>query len=243
MLLIIKRVAKDNIGDFYCNPKDYFDLGPTRTQDIHRDFKFKDISHVILGGGGMFYFVNQVKQLMKTSLPLICWSSGTNKHGVTELDYAGVDLSRFALLGLRDAGPNYLPCVSCMNPLIVPKEGYGVRCYQHKDERHLKELGFPTMSNDCQDLGKLINFLNGADTIITNTYHGWYWSVLLGKKVILYRPFSNKFYFLPYKVPVANDKDELIEILGSDIPAYPGALYECRDANERFYQQVKQITA
>lgn len=241
MILIVKRVDPHNIGDYHCNPASYFDLGEVRVQDIYKRFDFTGVEKVIVGGGGMFHFVPQMQELGRTMKPLICWSAGTNKHESTELDYSALPLDRFALLGLRDRGEHHLPCVSCMNELIEPKQGFGVRCYQHKDEKHLAALGFPTLQNNCHDLRKVIEFLNGGETIITNTYHGWYWSVLLGKRVILYRPFSNKFFFLPYPVPVANTPEEVVAAVRGEVPVYPEALQECRQANREFYRKVMEL--
>lgn len=243
MLLIINRIDGSNVGDANCCPAQFFDLGPHRRQDIYETPDTKDVTHIIIGGGGLFHssFESQVNTIMNLGLPLICWSAGTNYHGVDKPVY-NVDLNKFSLLGLRDNGKNFVPCVSCMSASIVPKKGYGVVSYMHKDNKHMKDVGFPILYNSCKSMKKVIQHLNFGETVITNTYHGYYWSVLLGKRVILFKPFSSKFYCLPWTVPVVWNEEELPDVINGPIPTYPNALDECRKLNQEFYNKVLALT-
>lgn len=239
MLCVIYRMDRENIGDWHSCPADYFDLGEHRRQDIYETPNVADCDAIVLGGGGLFHssFEDQLEAIVATGKPIIVWSAGTNYHYEQARRYS-VDLSKMKLVGLRDSGPDCVPCVSCMSELLVPKPGYGVVVYAHKDQPELQGLGLPWLSNSCTSLAKVVEHLNFGDTVITNTYHGWLWSVLLGKRVILYKPFSNKFYHLPFPVPTAASVEDVVRLVASDLPVYPNALETCRDANRRFYEKV-----
>ncbi len=161
-------------------------------------------------------------------------------------------------------GFNYIPCVSCMSELFDKKyeTKYEFVVYKHANSQwkipteisnlplmvnhkyspkarkksFFKKISFWHQQDEFQlEFSKIIKFLGQAETILTNTYHGMYWGILLNKKVLAF-PFSTKFYTLKYKVPLCdlnNWQDKL-----QHIPTYPEALAECRDANKHFYQQV-----
>lgn len=164
-------------------------------------------------------------------------------------------------------GFNYIPCVSCMSELFDKKYDvkHEFVVYQHGNSQwkmpkdisnfplmvnhkysqktlkslFLKKIIFWSQQDEFQlEFSKIIKFLGQAETILTNTYHGMYWGILLNKKVLAF-PFSTKFYTLKYKIPFGdlhNWRDKL-----QHTPTYPEALEECRDANKQFYQQVLAI--
>ncbi|MTJ09046.1 MULTISPECIES: polysaccharide pyruvyl transferase family protein [unclassified Anabaena] len=201
---------------------------------------------------------------------LISWGIGHNGYENVdrELKYPQY-MDKFDLHGIRDynQGFNYVPCVSCMSKLFDKK--YNVKhefaIYKHGNSNWklpMNELNFPVMENhqvnykptkinqlfnlfspdDFQvSFSKIIKFLGEADTILTNTYHGMYWGILLNKKVLAF-PFSTKFYTLKYKVPFCdplnpNDWQDKLQ----EARRYPDALAECRDANQQFYQKVIEL--
>jgi hypothetical protein len=46
---------------------------------------------------------------------------------------------------------------------------------------------------------------------VTNTYHGMYWATLLGNRVLLHRPFSNRHTSSPYSPGISKTRKELLE--------------------------------
>lgn len=65
-----------------------------------------------------------------------------------------------------------------------------------------------------------------------------YWATLMGKKVVLYKPFSNRFDHIKF-TPVTYSG-----VMEADIKkakTYPTALQECRNLNLKFFEKVKQI--
>jgi exopolysaccharide biosynthesis predicted pyruvyltransferase EpsI len=78
--------------------------------------------------------------------------------------------------------------------------------YEHKD--FPIPADFPKLNNRAE-LEDVVQLLGGAEYVLTNSYHGLYWSVLLGRKVILYKPFSSRFFNSPWTVPIITDLQEL----------------------------------
>lgn len=95
----------------------------------------------------------------------------------------------------------------------------------------------PTMYNN-QPFDELINFIKETEVIITNTYHIMYWSTLLGKKVILFGIFSNKFDHFKYS-PILYSGN--LEHDMAKAQTYPKALQECKRLNLAFFEDVKKI--
>ena len=58
--------------------------------------------------------------------------------------------------------------------------------------------GIPTQSNCTGSLKDALSFIASGETVVSNSYHGVYWAMLMGRKVLCL-PFSNKFsrYRLP----------------------------------------------
>lgn len=130
-------------------------------------------------------------------------------------------LSSFDLVGLRDhnSGFREVPCASCMHsafnrnfprrthvrffehfykplemqisgdpgdimrtPIVLPRKRIPVRklrSWFYECEVNLKFL-------------RVVRFLGGADCVVTNSYHAAYWSILMGKRVVI-SSFSTKF--------------------------------------------------
>jgi exopolysaccharide biosynthesis predicted pyruvyltransferase EpsI len=93
--------------------------------------------------------------------------------------------------------------------------------------------------NNCTDLAQVIAFLGSAETVLTSTYHGAYWSTLLGKKVVVVDPFANRFFGMKHMPAIG--AAENLQTLRGNARAYPEALEECRAANRSFGEKVAAI--
>lgn len=151
------------------------------------------------------------------------------------------------LAGVRDFLPGsdcrWVPCASCMyvgfNNAYPVKRRVGI--YEHNGVPI--ELGLDLgedcrLSNHSVSMEDVIEFLGSSEVIVTSSYHGAYWSTLLRRRVIIYKPFSTKFQFMRYPHIIYSGD------LSADIAAcetYPDALGRCRTANERFASQVRRF--
>ena len=67
-------------------------------------------------------------------------------------------------------------------------------------------MSYPTITNDPVTIKEAIDFINNWNTIITNSYHGMYWSYLLGKEVICI-PFSSGHYNFNGKIRYTTEEN------------------------------------
>jgi hypothetical protein len=241
----------NNTGDMKSSPVEYFDfLKDCKKVDIHNEIKAGET--VIVGGGGMLLGENGIEpwagkliEISKASKKSIAWGIGANNHTGFSSHYD--ILKDFSLVGVRDyeAPFEWVPCVSCMDTLFDKYKdfkGEGISIYTHANFR-LQLTNetldvFPTMDN-TEDFESVIQFLSSAETIITNSYHGAYWATLMGKKVVVALPFSNKFFFFKHKPVITTDFK--FEDAIKHAKNYPTALEECREANINFAKKVEAI--
>jgi len=251
-LISIYRCDPTNVGDFHSAPLHYFDFGTSRFVDI---FNVRDGASLprslIIGGGGLLgsqTFDPHFQKLFQRSYrQVVGWGLGDNSRvdtasgfvEQTDLRYPAY-AERFTLLGVRDCGADYpwVPCASCLHPLFgrewtVENE---VVIFEHK-RVPIPIDGFPKMNNDTNDLERVLRFLGTARVVITNSYHGVYWSQLLGKGVLAF-PFSSKFYHFKHKVTLCKPA-EWRKCLAR-VEEQPPALQECIDANLSFWTKVRQ---
>lgn len=243
-------IDEENIGDMVCCPADYFDL------PVEGRIDFRRLLHdpvpregsLIFGGGGLLHgeFVNIFETLeKKRERKLIAWGLGLNLHDETEITYR-TWLDAFDLVGLRDNQNGFpcVPCVSCCHPAfnhIKSSPRYEAVIYEQR-------LGsvtlngsplWPVLNNRKRpnEFHAVLDFLASGETVITNSYHGAYWALLLGRKVVIYKPFSTRFYGLKPAVQFCTQDDWREKILKASPPS-PNYLEECQTLNVAFYRLV-----
>lgn len=176
--------------------------------------------HIIVGGGGLLFqsFWKCFQQLQEIRNHIqgqwIIWGAGQqiypnfkiprNKIFFDELqdthkkfDYSGY-VDPFNIVGIRDfnQGYDWVPCVSCMSKEFdIDREiKHEFVVFSHEKFK-IKVDSFPHMTHNTENLRDVINFLGSGQTILTSSYHGAYWGMLLGRRVIAF-PFSTKFLTL-----------------------------------------------
>ena len=255
----IHRMDTLNAGDLYCAPHHYFKELKGTGRDIFNykreegslraDF-INDISKnaLIVGGGGLLNrngFKLQMKAfegLAQRNKKTVLWGVGHNEKSaktygkVTEYT---INVDHFGLVGTRDYSMpgEYVPCVSCMHPLLDKKytetQEYGI--ILHKDTVKKPKIvalfdTYPTTSNTT-DIEAIIKFIGASQKIVTDSYHAMYWSILLGKKVVVI-PNSSKFYDFKHR-PVISTFEEAIGAFAK-AQTFPDLLLECRNINRNF---------
>ncbi len=259
----IHRLDAYNAGDLYCAPHHYFDQLKGSGADIFdykhedgevRDAFIKDISSnsLIIGGGGLLNrngFKLQMKAfeaLTKKNKKAVLWGVGHNEKSPKTYDKVtnyNIDTSNFGIVGTRDykMPGEYVPCVSCMHTLFnntyTEAQEYGV--ILHKDTVKKPEVvalfkDYPTTSNTT-DIEAIIKFIGASQKIITDSYHAMYWSMLLGKKVVVI-PNSSKFYDFKHR-PIISDFNNARDAFAK-AETFPSLLAECRSINRNFADKV-----
>jgi len=216
-----------NIGDTMCCPLWYFPDVFAGAEEAHiRTAQLGESA--IVGGGGIF--TGEFTQAICRLGPSIVWGAGTNEHGATERIYPYC-IKDWSLVGIRDIGSGFdwVPCVSCMaHEFDSPSEPTSDHVvYGHREEPIA--LASPRMMinhGDDKSFAKAVAFLASGALVKTNSYHGAYWALLLGRNVELIEPFSNRFFYLPARYD------------GNILTPEPGLLERCRDANRQFANRV-----
>lgn len=245
-----------NIGDSVCCPADYFpefrDMTRVNLWDDLEPYAFRDM---IVGGGGVIHgdIETKLASFPDNGRKLIAWGIGHNQHfenkrGLVSDDY--YSLKKFTLVGCRDWGvgfENYVPCVSCLHsefntPRPEPQFDYVV--YEHHE--HPIGINSPMKLNNNAGKGTfgiILDFLAMGRTVITNTYHGAYWAMLLDRPVLIWKPFSTRFHAFKYQPEFVDETNwaEKVAIKRDGLPI--NYLEECREYNLRFYEKVKEILA
>lgn len=243
MLIFSNFTKDDNIGDLSCCPLLYDGSDfPTATHVDFASLNAKSDDVVVLGGGGMLHEWAKLKiETLSKTTRVIVWGIGSNDHD-TCLQSFPPFLGECELVGLRDYGNpyRYVPCPSCLSSEfdMCQPPTQDVVIFEHKDKR-IPIIDFPKMNNSAKNksLRDVIRFLCLGQTVITNSYHGAYWSMLLGRKVLIWEPFSSRFFGFKYRVTVCSSVDWLFK-LPMAVQADSEYLSECRKLNYNFHDDV-----
>lgn len=259
----LHRYDPTNIGDYYCGPHHYFEPLKNTQLDIF-DYKREEQSvrenwakqieqnSLIIGGGGLlnrdgFHLQMELFEKLKSKgKKTVLWGVGHNaKNSRTygNIHNYSVDTSKFGLVGVRDYSmkEEWVPCVSCMHPIFdnsyEVKNEIGVIFHKKtlKNKAVVEKFShFPSTSNEAV-FEEVVAFIGATDTILTDSYHAMYWSLMLGKKVMVF-PNSSKFYDFKYQ-PVISTFKNFEKDLGK-LQSYTGILDECREINMKFAEKT-----
>ncbi|MGW8177651.1 MAG: hypothetical protein ACWGQW_02485 [bacterium] len=253
-IAFIKFWDTANCGDRLCCPYDYFDFGKHECE-VHDIFTFKQkipIDMIIFGGGGMLH--TQVDEIMRDIsrrakelnpyCKVLVWGVGSNYHHVCRGHWHDWLKDEFDIIALRDrASPfAYVPCPSCMHSEFAihrprPEEPF-VIFYHEEDPINLPH---PKMSNyETDNMKHILDFLAKGFVVLTNSFHGAYWSMLTQKPVIIINPFSGRFFAgLPWGGVYANEHNFVDQVGNAIVNVAPRLLLDdCKRRNQEFYQTV-----
>ena len=197
MILHFHKPDPTNLGDLMSNPFLYFNFENVSTHDITEYNQTDPVDkHLVFGGGGLIGHRKMGPMIQHVSnhpgaKSVTFWGAGHNftadQQHLLYPDY----LKRANLIGIRDYinQEHWVPCASCMHSSLDKSQTVtqDIVIYTHKKiSMNLKNPRYPVMSNAAENFESIMNFLGSAETVITNSYHGAYWSLLLGKRVKLF---------------------------------------------------------
>lgn len=238
-----------NIGDQMCCPLDHLSLPGVRF-DLRQPidaFAALRPAAVVFGGGGLFHGerlptkIGQIAAVVRRQSPttvLVAWGAGANQHGVNEFSYPEY-LHEFDLVGLRDWGNpwNYVPCVSCLHSSFDvqwPTPQHDIVAVEHFDHPMTGLPQIPSITNaqDRRRFRDVIAHIANGEALLTNSYHAAYWGLLLGRKVAIYRAFSNRFRGFSRPIPLCDETNWRQAVKSAS--TYKEYLEECRRHNRAF---------
>lgn len=230
---------------------------------------------VILGGGGQLdnsdALNEQINRLIRNCDNVVIWGSGTHRYAPGNIfnkktAEVPIQYEKAKLVGVRDynhpSGLPYVPCVSCMHPAFT--EALGQSTYSGGGADHKRRVrrkvgtirsaleasfavnSLPSYVDNSQPLQKILQYALESEIILVSSYHGAYWSHLLGLKAILpetrlgvdkYKYFKNQTAF--YKGSVF-DEDAMMA-LANEIEAPVDFLNESRTLSNEFFEKVKSL--
>lgn len=85
-------------------------------------------------------------------------------------------------------------------------------------------------------LPEIAAFLGSGETVITNSYHGAYWALLLGRRVLVYEPWCSKWLLTPWKLTFCDRTNWRRRLRRAR--AHSGALADARARNRAFARRV-----
>jgi hypothetical protein len=240
-----------NIGDRWCSPFDYFDWAAdsrivAQAGDLHAPGDDYDIG--IFGGGKIMRDLARSPALrLGDGRVNIGWGLSTVQRNPLSLAYWRAR-RRLDLIGSRDwdgtggaGGCDWTPCASSEHRLFdaPPPPQHAVVVYTHKSKSAKMGLqvpdGIPQRNNHGTTLDEALAFIASGETVVSNSYHGVFWALLMGRRVLCL-PFSNKFshYRLPPGYGTAAGWTGQL----AKAQAQPDLLGLCRTATRRFKAKV-----
>lgn len=243
MILALSFLRNRNVGDRWSSPAHYFDLGDEVVHADPGDPAPPNADAVLFGGGTMARWIPAARNL--PAVPWIAWGVGYTERGRLGRhgDRVHAAAARLCVAyGNRDWGSDvgsWVPCASCMHPAFDRAYSieHDVVFYGHAQLNPLTDAPGPRLTNDVLDMDRVIAFLASGDTIVTSSYHGAYWGLLLGRRVIVL-PFGSKFFHLPWQPLLVNDREKGVQMAKAGLAAaYPYALDEARTMT-RFWSSL-----
>lgn len=232
-----------NIADLFCNASRYYEIN-AESEDFSNLNKHYN-SNIVFGGGMLLKKLdNDPTILSKIKGKKISWGAGCSRNQLKSYNYSKRPfIKKFDLFSTRDygLGLEYVPCPSCKNSLFQKK--YKIKndiiVYSNKLSKNLKITDFPSNDNENMSLEETIEFIGSANTVITSSYHGVYWSMLLNKNVICI-PFNAKFFNFKHSPEMCYNPKDIKKHLNSK-QNYEGFLQECIEINDNFFKKVTNI--
>ena len=265
-----KSYAAANLGDWISSPYYYFiDFFSRYTCVLHSDWavlwhEIEKDDVVIFGGGGLLDNSDPLNMVLNRLLDkcnnVVIWGAGTHKYNKDNI-FEGksatilINFDKAALCGIRDYKHPYnqpfVPCPSCLHPAFSTdkrnvKIEREVGTIRSALENSFAVSGVPSSVSNAEPIGTIVNYILSSNVILVSSYHGAFWSLLLGRKVIL--PASrlgvDKYKYFKYPVGFYEgskfDENELLRI-ASEISEPPDFLAEARALNIEFFRKVRDL--
>lgn len=232
-----------NIGDQVCTPARWLPFGDNSVQIIGETVPPCDVA--VFGGGQIFAaVVDAIVHQAAAARHCVTWAIGM-RAAKRKVPQVAEFKARTTLIGCRDIDipdTTYVPCPSCLAPGLSapPAPQHAVVMYLHakKSDDVERPFGIPRHTNYQGGLDDALSFIASGETVVTNSFHGTYWAMLMGRRVLCL-PFSGKFNGFA-RMPALADPGNWQGDL-SRAYALPGYLEECRAATAAFHAKVMNL--
>lgn len=265
-----KRNVPPNVGDWICSPYYYFiEYFSRYTCILHSDWAilWPEIERgdiVIFGGGGLLDNSDELNNVLNRLIAkcdnVIIWGAGTHRYNEDNIfskrtASVKINFEKTVLSGIRDYnhpwGLAFLPCASCLHPAFnANQEEYKIKrqigTIKSALETSFAVSGVPSSISNAEPIGAIVEYILTSRVILVSSYHGAFWTTLLGRKAILpaTRLGVDKYKYFKHPVGFYDgdkfDEQELLRI-AADIPEPVGFLAEAQRLNIEFFQEVRKF--
>jgi hypothetical protein len=132
----------------------------------------------------------------------------------------------------------WVPCVSCMNKIFdktYEKKNNGLTAILDGKRKNKYNIKAPTVL-DTDNLKIICHLIGVSETIITNSFYGAYWAMLLNKKVLVTDDVDPRVHYIP--LPYIRTSNRYFSNIKT-FSANPEFLNICRRRNIEFYEKLK----
>lgn len=229
---MINYIKKDltklyNIGDALCTPDVYFDISSEKKRTII--------------GGGVWSIPDYASK--SNANEMIVWAVGKSDKNLSKkvtvntqntfLQWTSRDLD------LLEDKKKFLPCVSCLNTEVISEpKGDKTLIFTNANQAVSSDISeklsdkYILAKND-ESKDSFLRKWEMCDKIITNSYHGIYWSLLSGRKVIPFG-YSSKFTSVTSLFGIQFPKENLYDVKNR------AAVSQMIERNKGNFIEVKQ---
>lgn len=233
-----------NVGDLACSPATYFDFGTSQVFDFGSPLP--KAKRAIFGGGQVFdNCANAVIYDAAQAKHKINWGIGLSRKAMSgfQFDIVHANCSLFSTRNWEFSPLDYVPCVSCMAPeldrTIEPLHDVVMFTHATKSAEVQVPDGVPALSNHECTFAQAIAHIASGETVVTNSYHGTYWAMLLGRRVLCI-PFQEKFNHFRHSPAMSTPRDWAQDLKTAQ--AFDGYLDHARGCNTSFYDRVMNLS-
>jgi hypothetical protein len=188
-IAFVWRKNSPNVGDRESGWPLYFDFPDHDQLDLddieHKGLSLEPYTHVVIGGGlypESKWYPHVNGWIESTSAKILAIGVGRNYHSIRAVGKNERIIWRHAD---ADAENCCCPCPSCMAKIFdsPPAPTCSAVAYENRDIAALACHGLPTMENRGCTMREAIAFMGDGEKVLTSSYHGAYWSALLGRDI------------------------------------------------------------
>lgn len=218
----------NNIGDLYSS---IYKIHPKITDNyvvmcLNNDIQINNVTKqklkdkvAIIGGGELIdlndEWNSKINFIIESSKKTYIFGAGYNNENTIIKTKINFNHNNIAKIGIRDIDNNYcfVPCPSCLllekykNNKNERKYGIIEHCQRKIPNITGIDERISMIYENEESIDTILKFISSTENLIVNSYHAYYFSVLLGKKVLLYQNWSNKFNnIFSQKIVLYNNK-------------------------------------
>jgi hypothetical protein len=237
----------ENAGDLYSTIRHY------STEDKHGiildvyndNIPNIDVDVLFIGGGAIFstdHFTSSIEKILEkvNARFKIVWGVGISPNFTNNIT------APYDLFGIRDnnvTGYDWTPCPSVLHNSIFTNLATNPTKKFLVINHWKRPINFPyehtAINNKNKNVTDILDCIADHEYVFTSSYHGAYWSTLLGKKTfVISETLPSKFFTMKHSPIIANSVTD--DLFDKSI-VYKNAFEECLTATQNFRNKIENL--